>query len=103
EAMACYDLTRLRIAQRILMLEGKSEETTASAFVPEFLPQPVRDPFDGNTYRWDTTSRQFYSVGPDGDDDLLKKENHSSDISAPGNGDLAIPGEMPPHPNSGGI
>lgn len=66
--IAHFDLARLKLANRILTIEGKADRTNPAAFVPEFFPEELKDPISNGPYLWDATNTAFYSVAPDGVD-----------------------------------
>jgi len=67
---------RIRLTSAALAIEryrlahGQLPESLA-ALVPEFLPQSLNDPFDGNPLRYTMTEAGYtlYSIGPDQNDD----------------------------------
>lgn len=70
-ALALYDLARLRLATRILELEGKGDGTGDEEQVSRLLTEMPVDPFSGASFLRDEAAGVYYSVGPDGGDDRL--------------------------------
>lgn len=70
EAEAQFDILRLAIANRILELEGDPITEDPGDFAPRFFEEVPVDPFTGSPYLWDASNTMFYSMGPDGVDDL---------------------------------
>ncbi|MCA9425969.1 MAG: hypothetical protein KC994_12890, partial [Candidatus Omnitrophica bacterium] len=85
-----FDLARLYLANRIREMEGRDLATQASNLIPEFFEEEPLDPFTGEGFLWSTENRQFYSAGPDGDDDKMKREQPMGGAKNP-DGDVSLP------------
>jgi hypothetical protein len=96
---ARIDLVRLYLAQRIEQLRGASVTSSPKVLAAKYLPTEPLDPFTGKswlrgvTYLWSESRQQFYSVGPNYQDDGLATEYEptngtisSGDIPTPGAG-----------------
>jgi len=90
---AQYELTRLRIAQRLAELETSATAPIGPRLVQPYLGGTVPDdPFSSATasgahapMRFSATHNRFYSVGPDGDDDGMSVLYDNDGLS---NGDV---------------
>lgn len=87
-ALARYRLMRLRLAQRIAELEGRTEDAATQDQARLLDGEILRDPFSGQPFLFNAERRRFYSVGPDRDDDgghhLPDRSTHGSPPDADG-------------------
>jgi hypothetical protein len=85
---AIYDLARLQISRRILLLDNEIKDNqNASSPVAGHLETDTKDPFTDNAYRWSDERQSYYSVGPDRVDQLAREQYD------PKNGDFS-PGDI---------
>jgi hypothetical protein len=70
--------------------------TGLSELTPEYLREPVQDPFDGDSLRYQKRGSGYslYSVGPDLKDNSAARKNGRE-------GDLVFAVVVPPHPQGG--